>query len=92
MSTSIQLGARMQKTQLGCNIHIMGSSGDQQNVGDSNYHVQGLDAAGQWSARQWDNQGVQNINGQSTCGTTYYQLSEQNSGEIMKFYDTRNSL
>jgi hypothetical protein len=62
----------------------MGSSGDQQNVGNSNYFVQGLDGSTTWAARSWSDQGV------PACGT-YYKDSEQNSGETMKYYDTRNS-
>lgn len=50
------------KTCLGSEIRIMGSIGDQQNVGNSTYHIQGLANNGtggtDWAARQWGNQGV----------------------------------
>jgi hypothetical protein len=84
------LSATDAETALGCDIHIMGSNTNQQNVGESNWFVQGLDGSGTWASRSWGNQGVFNIFGASGCDT-YYKLSEVNSGEIMKFYDTRNS-
>jgi len=67
-----------------CDVHIMGGSGNPQNVGNNNYYIQGLDATGAWSARSWGFQG------NAYC-TANYITSEQNSGEIIDYYDTRNS-
>ena len=88
------------ETYFGCDILITGSLGDQQNVGNSSYHIQGLANNGtggtEWAARQWGNQGVywygsDGTKHTSTCDTTDYQTSEVISGEQLKFYDARNN-
>jgi hypothetical protein len=94
------VGVTSAETPLGCDISIMGSQGDTQAVGGTNYHIQGLANNGtggtEWAARQFGDQGVYwyGLDGTkhtSTCGTTNYQTSEINSGEILKFWDARNN-
>jgi hypothetical protein len=76
-------GAAFAEAYYGCGLHIFGNSSDQQNVGTSNSHIQGLDDSGTWKARSW---GANN----NDCSSNYIK-SEQNGGETMKFYDTRNA-
>jgi hypothetical protein len=66
-----------------CGLHIFGNSTDQQNVGISTSFVQGLADDNQWKARTWDQLS-------SDC-TQYYVNDQQNQGETMKYYDTRNT-
>jgi hypothetical protein len=66
-----------------CDLHIEGSQPDKQNVGTTSYHIQGLDDSFQWVARSWGSY-------YSDCSSTFIK-SEQNGGETMKFYDTRNN-
>ncbi len=93
-------GGTFIETYFGCEISITGSQADQQNVGNSTYHLQGEANNGtggtEWAARNWGNQGVYwyGIDGTkhtSTCGTTDYQMTEVNMGEQLKFYDARNN-
>lgn len=87
------------ETWFGCEMLIMGSQGDTQAVGGTNYHIQGLANNGtggtEWTARQWGDQGAYYLDAQgshpSACGATDYQSTEINSGEILKFWDARNN-
>jgi hypothetical protein len=71
-----------------CDLHIFGNSTDQQNVGIPSSNIQGLEplpgsSTPQWTTRTWSDLG-------SDC-PNFYQHSQLNQGETMKFYDTRNS-
>lgn len=65
-----------------CAVHHFGNSSDQLNIGTTDSHVQGLTDDGQWIARSWGNQG-------SDCSD--WNNSQNNGGETMRFYDTRNA-
>jgi hypothetical protein len=72
----------------GCGLHIFGSSDHQQHVGVSTSHVQGEGTGLNWMARTWNNQPDDN------CGTEVnfdYNHHQDNGGEVMYFYDDRNT-
>jgi hypothetical protein len=74
----------------------MGSQGDTQAVGGTNYHIQGLANNGtggtEWVARDWGDKGALNLDGTpSVCGAADYKATEVNMGEILKFWDARNN-
>lgn len=70
-----------------CIIHIMGSTGDKQNVGTSNYPLEGsTDDGSNWSTRSWNFGWDHN---DSSCATNYGH-NNGSAGNIT-FWDTRNS-
>jgi hypothetical protein len=69
-----------------CVIHIMGSTGDHQNLGTSSYPVQGsTDDGSNWSTRTWN---FFWDNGDSSCSSPYETSTSSNG---MSYWDTRNS-
>ena len=72
----------------GCGLHIFGASDHQQHVGTSSSYVQGEGTGLMWSARQWTNQN--DICGDGSNGN-YYNHHQDNGGQIMYFYDDRNT-
>jgi hypothetical protein len=72
----------------GCGLHIFGASDHQQHVGVSGSCVQGEGTGLNWSARMWDNM-------DDDCGNGFhgadYHHHQDNGGQIMYFYDDRNT-
>jgi len=74
-----------------CGVHIFGHSSDQHTVGwaPSSDVVQGRGASGTWMART-----LTRASQGSNCDTNNggpYNYHEDNGGEIMHYYDMRNS-
>lgn len=71
-----------------CVIHIMGSSGDKQNLGTSNYPLEGTTDGATWFTRSWG--GPHWNNSDDSCGVDgYYGTDSGTDG--MRFWDSRNS-
>jgi hypothetical protein len=71
-----------------CGTRIFGSSGDQQTVGTSGDHVQGEGTGLNGSAHV--RPGVDPCDSDPPINK-YYNFHQDNGGEIMHFYDTRNT-
>lgn len=71
-----------------CGTHIFGSSGDQQTVGNSSDHVQAEGTGLDWKARMFTK--VLDVSCSSDTGGPYH-YHQDNGGEIMHFYDSRNA-
>ena len=82
------VGEIYQEEYYGCGLHIFGSSGDPEHAGVSYSYVQGEGTGLNWSARTWTVDG-------DNCGNgawgSDYNHTQSGSGQIMNWWDDRNS-